>query len=259
MTASSFAIRDSVTMFRRDLRRALRFPGMTLSGILTPLLMMLLFVYVLGGMMSGGLAGGSYLDYVAPAMIVMTVCMGSALTAVNLSMDMNEGIIARFRTMAIFRPSVLVGIVAGSVLRTMISVVIVLAAAVLLGFRPVAGPLEWLAALGLTAFMTIAIQWLSVSIGLRAKSPGGANGATLPLQFGTFISSAFVDPATMPAAVGWFAENQPLTPIIDTIRGLLLGTPIGSDWIVALAWCTAITAYCFVRSRAIFNREPRRI
>lgn len=260
MTASvsTFALRDCRTMFQRDLRRAMRFPAMTVSGILTPVVMLLLFVFVFGGMMETSVTGGRYIDYVAPAMVVMTVGMGAAVTAVNLAMDMGEGIVSRFRTMAIFQPALLVGIVAGSVLRTMVSVVVVLAVAVLCGFRPNATPLEWVAALGLAALFTIAIQWIAIAIGLRSRTPGGANGATLPIQFGPFLSSAFVDPSTMPTVIGWIAENQPMTPIIDTFRGLLMGTPIGSDWIVALAWCAAITAFGYNRSRAAYRRRPTR-
>lgn len=257
--SATFAIRDSATMFRRDLRRAVRFPAMTLAGILTPVILMLVFVFVLGGQIGSTLGGGSYVNYVAPAIIIMMVCTGSALTAVNIAIDMQEGLIGRFRTMAIYRPSILVGVVAGSTLRTMVSVVLVFAVAVLIGFRPTASLADWLAVLGLIAFLTMGVQWISVAIGLKAKGVGGANVATMPIQFGAFISSAFVDTATMPSAIAWFAENQPLTPIINTIRGLLLGTPIGSQWVIALAWCAAFTVYGYLRARAIFNREPRRI
>lgn len=256
--SATFAIRDSATMFRRDLRRSLRFPVMTLAGILTPVIIMLVFVFVLGGQM-GSTLGGSYVDYVAPAFVVMMVCTSSAFTSVNVAMDVQEGLIARFRTMAIYRPSIMVGVVAGSTLRTMISVLLVLGVAVLIGFRPSASPLAWLGALGLMTAFTVAIQWISVAIGLRAKSVGGANVATMPIQFGAFISSAFVDPATMTPAIAWFAENQPLTPVIDTMRGLLLGLPVGSDWAVALAWCVAFTVWGYFRARAVFNREPRRV
>jgi ABC-2 type transport system permease protein len=259
MTAATFPLRDSATMFRRDLRRALRYPVMTISGLLTPVSMMLLFVFVFGGAISASLGGGSYVDYLAPAIIIMTVCTGSALTAVNVATDMNEGVIARFRTMAIFRPAVLVGLVAGSVLRTMLAVLLVLGVALLIGFRPEASPLAWLGALGLIALLAIGIQWVSVSIGLRAKSAGGANGGTMLIQFGAFISSAFVNTDTMPSAVAWIAENQPLTPIIETMRGLLLGTPIGNEWMLAIGWCLAIATYGYLRARAAFNRDPKRV
>ncbi len=258
MSTLSHAISDSVTMLARDLRRALHYPLMTLSGIFMPLLMLLLFVNVFGGTMSAGLGVGSYIDYVAPAIIIMAVCSGSALTAVNVSADMTDGIMARFRTMAIFRPSVLVGPVIGSTIRTLVSVALVIGAAMLMGFRPAAGPLAWVAVTGMVALLTFAVQWLATAIGLVSRSPGGANTATLPLQFAAFISSAFVDPASMPSGLAWFAENQPMTPIIDTVRGLLMDTPIGNSGGVAIAWCTAIALTGFLWARAVYDREPAR-
>jgi ABC-2 type transport system permease protein len=173
-------------------------------------------------------------------------------------MDMTEGVVARFRIMAISRASVLTGRVVGSMIRTLISVLLVIGVALIAGFRPTAGPIQWLAAFGFIALLTLALTWLAVALGMAAKSPAGANGSTLLLQFGPFISSGFVRPATMPVGVRWFAENQPFTPMIETLRGLLLGTPIGNHAIIAIAWCVAIALCGYLWARVAYNRDPIR-
>src|SRR5438105_5454411 len=179
MSTLSFTLRDSATMLRRDVRHSLRRLSMTLSGLLTPIVTLVLFVYVFGGTLGAGLGntvhGGAYINYVAPAILLMTVGSGCATTAINLCMDMSEGIIARFRTMAISRASVLTGQVLGSLIRTMISVCLVLAVALLMGFRPSVNPVAWIAALGLIALLTLAITWIGVAFGLVGKTPAGAN------------------------------------------------------------------------------------
>src|SRR5215469_3730650 len=175
MSNFSLTLLDSATMLRRDFRHSLRNLTMTLSGLLTPIVMMLLFVYILGGAIGAGLGnvahGGSYINYVAPAIILMAVGSGCATTAINLCMDLSEGIITRFRTMAISRASVLTGQVLGSLLRTMITVGFVLGIALLMGFRPTASPAAWIAALGLIALLTLAITWMGVAFGLVGKTP----------------------------------------------------------------------------------------
>ena len=160
MSNLSFALRDSATMLRRDARHSLRYLPMTLSGIGTPTFMLLLFVYFFGGTLGAGLGDGAYINYVAPGIIIMAVGSGCATTAINLCMDMSEGIIARFRTMAIARSSVLTGQVLGSLIRTMITIVLVIGIALLMGFRPSAGPVAWIAALGLIALLTLAVTWM---------------------------------------------------------------------------------------------------
>jgi ABC-2 type transport system permease protein len=255
-------MRDSATMLRRDVRHSLRYLPMTLSGILTPVFMLLLFVEVFGGTLGAGLGGvsyhGAYINYVAPAIIIMTIGSGCATTAVNLCVDMNEGIIARFRTMAISRASVLIGPVLGNLIRTMISVGLVIAVALLVGFRPTGGPTSWLAAIGVIALFTFALTWLAVAFGLVTKSPAGANSLSLIPQFLLpFISSAFVRPESMPAGIRWFAENQPFTPVIDTLRGLLLGAPLGNSAGLAVAWCAGITVAGFLWARAAFSANLR--
>src|SRR5262249_12088798 len=166
MSNFSFALRDSTTMLRRDFRHSLRNFTMTLSGLFTPTITLALFVYVFGGAIGAGLGGGAYINYVAPAIIVMTIGSGCAATAIKLCMDLNEGIIARFRTMGIWRASVLTGQVIGSLLRTMVSVILVIGAAVLMGFRPTAGPVEWLAAIGVIVMFTFALTWMAVVFGM---------------------------------------------------------------------------------------------
>lgn len=248
-------------MLRRDVLHSLRRFSMTLSGLMVPIIMLLLFNYVFGGAIGAGLGGvahgGAYVNYLAPGIIIMTVGSGCATTAINLCMDLSEGIIARFRTMAIARTSVLTGQVIGSLIRTLITVGLVIGVALLMGFRPSANPVAWIAALGLIALFTLAITWMGVLFGLVGKTPAGANSLSLIFQLLAFTSSAFVSPDSMPAGVRWFAEYQPFTPVIDTLRGLLLGTPIGSNSaFLAVAWCVVLTLVGYLVARAVYNRAP---
>ena len=258
MSTVSLALRDSATMTRRDLRHSLRFPMMTISGMLVPVIFLLLFAGVFGHALSAGLGVGpaSYIDYLAPGILVMTAGFSAEATAVNVNMDFRLGIIDRFRTMAIARTSVLTGQVAGSLIRTMVTAVLVVAVAVGLGFRSGADAAAWIAAAGLFAALTFALTWLTVAFGLFAKTPGGANSLSLIPAILPFVSSAFVPTAAMPAGVRWFAENQPFTPIIDTMRGLLTGTAIGNSAIVAVAWCAVIALAGYLWARALYNRGP---
>ncbi len=262
MSNPSLALRDSATMFRRDVRHSLRNPMITLSGILVPILMLVLFNYVFGGAIGAGLGegthGGSYLNYLAPGIIVMTIGSGSATTAINLCTDLGEGIIARFRTMAIFRASVLAGKVLGSLIRTLITAGFVILVALLMGFRPTTDPVAWLATLGLIALFALAITWMSVVFGLLGQTPAGANSLSLIFQLLAFTSSAFVSPDSMPAGFRWFAEYQPFTPVINTVRGLLLGTPIGNNAVLAVVWCVGLTLVGFLWAQAIYNRATAR-
>jgi ABC-2 type transport system permease protein len=262
MSNLSFTLRDSATMLRRDVLHSLRRLSMTLSGLGTPVVMLVLFDYVFGGTLGAGLGGvahgGAYINYLAPGIILMTVGSGCETTAINLCMDMSEGIIARFRTMAISRASVLTGQVLGSLIRTLITIVLVIGVALLMGFRPTAGPVAWIAALGLIALFTFAVTWMGVVFGLVGKTPAGANSLSLIFLLLPFISSAFVRPDSMPVGVRWFAEYQPLTPVIDTLRGLLLGTPIGNSAVLAVAWCVGLALIGYLWARAIYNRNPVR-
>lgn len=259
MSSISYAARDTMTIVGRDLRHSLRNFAMTLSGVGTPAITMLLFVYVFGGTMGAGLGGvahgGSYINYVAPAMIIMTVGSGCATTAVSLVVDMNEGIITRFRTMAIARGSVLTGQVIGSLIRTLISVCLVIGVALLMGFRPTINPLAWLEAFGITVLFGLAITWFGVVFGLVGKTPAGANSLSLIFQLLLpFTSSAFASPAAMTPAVRWFVEHQPFTPAIDTLRGLLLGAPIGNSAVLAIIWSVGLAVIGYVWAMAVYNR-----
>ena len=232
-TPTTCAVWDSATMLRRDVRHSLRRPSMTISGMAVPIVFLLLFVGVFGNTLRAGLiamsqGSGGYTDYLTPGIIVMTAGAAAAATAINVCMDMREGIIARFRTMGIARASVLTGQVVGSVTRTLVSAAAVTAVAIGLGFRPSANWVEWLAAVGLFTLLTLALTWLAMAFGLVANTPAGANSLSLIPEFLPFVSSAFVPAASMPAGVRWFAEHQPFTPVIETLRGLLTGARSGT-------------------------------
>jgi ABC-2 type transport system permease protein len=262
MTTRAHAVSDSATMLRRNLRHALRYPSMSVSVVAMPVIFLLLFVYVFGGTLGAGLRGAPggdrYVDYVVPGIILLTAASASMSTAVSVCVDMTEGIVARFRTMAIFRPAVLTGHVAGSMIQTMASMGLVIGAALLIGFRPTADPARWIAAVGVLAMLTLALTWLAVALGLVAKSPEAASSLPLPLMLLPFLGSGFVPTSSMSAGVRWFAGNQPFTPIIETLRGLLTGTPIGHNAVLAVAWCAGITLACYLWARAAYNRGPVR-
>ena len=234
MTSVSYARRDAATMLRRNLRHMLRYPSMTLILIGMPVVFLLLFVYVFGGTLGAGLGAGpgagpgwasggraAYIAYVVPGILMMTVASAAQGTAISVAMDMTEGIIARFRTMAISRASVLTGHVLGSVIQTMLSITVVIAVALLIGFRPTAGPLAWLAAIGVLAMFTFALTWLSVAFGLVAKSVEAASNLPMFLVLLPFFGSGFVPTRSMPTVLRWFADYQPFTPVTETLRGLL--------------------------------------
>ncbi|WP_225805615.1 ABC transporter permease [Streptomyces sp. NK15101] len=261
MSTPSPAVRDTTTMLRRNLLHARRYPSLTLNLLLTPIMLLLLFVYVFGDTMSAGLGGGGradYLAYLLPGLLLMTIGSTTIGTAVSVSTDMSEGIIARFRTMAIHRGSVLTGHVIGSVLQAVLSVVLVGAVGVAIGFRaPQATALEWLAAFGLLVLFATALTWIAVGMGLVSPNAEAASNNAMPLIFLPLISSTFVPVAQMP---GWFqpiAQYQPFTPAVETLRGLLLGTEIGHNGWLALAWCLALTVLGHLWSKKVFNRDPR--
>ncbi|MFF5338581.1 ABC transporter permease [Streptomyces sp. NPDC013181] len=258
MSTLSLAVRDSATMLRRNLLHARRYPSLTLNLLLTPVMLLLLFVYVFGDTMSGGAGRDAYIAYIVPGILLMTIGSTVVGTAVSVTMDMTEGIVARFRTMAIHRGSVLFGHVAGSVLRTLLSVVIVGAVGVAMGFRSVdATALEWLAAFGLLALFALAFTWIAVGMGLGSPNVEAASNNATPMILLPLISSAFVPLESMP---GWFrpvAEYQPFTPTIETLRGLLLGTEIGHNGWLAAGWCVALTVLGYLWSKAQFNRDPK--
>lgn len=263
MTTLSDAVSDSATMLRRNLRHMVRYPSMTLMLIGMPVVLLLLFVYVFGGTLGAGLGDptggrGAYIDYVTPGILLMTVASSAQGTAISVATDMTEGIIARFRTMAISRASVLTGHVVGSMIQTMLSLAVVTGVAVLVGFRPTATPVEWIAAIGLLAAFTLAITWLSVALGLVSQSVETASNLPMFLILLPFLGSGFVPTDSMPTALRWFAEYQPFSPVIETLRGLLLGAPVGTNAVLAAAWIVAIAAFGYLWAKRLFERRSAR-
>jgi ABC-2 type transport system permease protein len=260
MTTLALAARDSATMTRRSLRHVLRYPITLVVAVAVPVLLLLLFVGVFGALKAGLSAAShiSYIDYVMPGIIVMTAAYGSSVTAQSVNRDSTEGIIARFRAMAISPASVLTGHVVSALVRTLVSVALVIAVAIGLGFRPDADAGRWLAAVGITALLALALTWLAVPFGLVSKTPEGLSGFILVVQLLPFISSAFVPPGQMSGSVRWFAAHQPFTPVIDTLRGLLTGTPIGDSALAAVVWCAGLALAGYLWARALSRRDVNR-
>ncbi|WP_369173426.1 ABC transporter permease [Streptomyces sp. R28] len=263
MSSLSLALRDSTTMLRRNLLHARRYPSLTLNLLLTPVMLLLLFAYIFGDVMSAGIGDGGadrseYLAYLVPGILMLTIGGTTIGSAVSVSTDMSEGIIARFRTMAIHRGSVLVGHVVGSVLQCVMSVVLVGAVAVAIGFRATdATVLEWILAVGLLTLVSLALTWIAVGMGLVSPNAEAASNNAMPLMVLPLLSSAFVPVDAMP---GWFqpiAEYQPFTPAIETLRGLLLGTEIGNNGWLAVAWCLGLALLGHVWSKSLFDRDPK--
>jgi ABC-2 type transport system permease protein len=258
----TYALRDSSTMLRRNLRHLQRYPGLSLFPILGPVVFLLLFVYVFGGTLGNGITPGggraAYVNFLTPGILLFTVLGAANTTAISVAKDMSEGIIARFKTMRIWRPAVLAGHVLGSLILTLISLAIVIAVALLIGYHANGSPLRWLAAVGLLVLLAIALIWLTVAFGLNAKSVETASNMPMLLILLPFLSSAFVPVASMPAAVRWFAENQPFTPITNTLRRLLANQHVGSVGMTAVAWCLAITAAAYLWARYLYNRREAR-
>ena len=247
----TYALTDSLTMLRRNLRRLRRYPSLTLFIAGIPVVLLLLFVYVFGGTLGAGI-GDDYVDYVTPGILLFTVVGAAQSTAIQVSTDMTEGIIARFRTMAIWRASVIAGHVIASVLQILASVVAVLAVALLIGFHPTAGVLDWLAATALIVLVAFAVTWFAVGCGLYAKDVATASNLPMVLLLLPFLGSGFVPTDSMPAGLAWFAAHQPFTPINETLRGLLLGGP--TQTATAVAWCLGATAVGYVWSLRLYNR-----
>jgi ABC-2 type transport system permease protein len=250
-------------MLRRSLRHILRYPSMTVILLGMPIIFLLLFVYVFGETLGAGLGAGSggraaYANYLTPGILLITVAAAAQGTAISVAMDMAAGLIARFRTMPIVRTSVLTGHALGSFLQTMMSIALVIGVAFAVGFRPTAGAVDWAAAIGLLALFTLALTWLSVAFGLVAKSPETASNLPTFLVLLPFLGSGFVPTDSMPGALRWFAEYQPFTPVTETLRGLLSGSAIGNNAVIALAWSIAITVLSYLWANRLFLRSPVR-
>jgi ABC-2 type transport system permease protein len=252
MTALAWAAADCATLIRRSLKHVLRNVDSLLMGFMLPVILLLLFVYVFGGAMN---TDGAYVDYVVPGIIILCAGFGSATTAVSVATDMAEGIIDRLRSLPILSSAVLIGHVVASVARNAISTALVIGTAFLAGFRPHADLLHWLGALGVLLLFMVAISWVAVCLGLLARSAEGANGFTFAILFLPYLSSAFVPTETMPAAVRAFAAHQPVTPVTETVRGLLMGTPIGSNGWIAVAWLVGLLVASFAAATILFRRR----
>lgn len=262
MTAISTYLTDSSTMLRRNLRHMRRYP-MIFFVVGIPIVFLLLFVYVLGGTLGAGLGGitggrAEYIAYVIPGILVLTVSGGAQGTAISVAMDLTEGIVARFRTMSISRAAFLSGHVLANVLQTMLAIVIVVVVALVIGFRPTTGPLEWLGAAGLLTLVAVALTWIAVALGMVTKSVEAASNLPMPLLLLPFFGSGFVPTESMPDPLRWFADNQPFTPIMETLRLLLLGGEIGATGLIAVAWCVAITLVGYLWARRLYDRDPAR-
>jgi ABC-2 type transport system permease protein len=263
----TYPMRDSLTMLRRNLRHMQRYPSLTLMLLGQPILLLLLFVYVFGGTLGNGLGNAgadgatgreAYIGFVTPTVLIITITGAVLGTAISVATDMTQGIIARFRTMSISKASVLTGHVIGTLIQTVLGLTVVLSVALLIGFRPSAGPVEWLAVAGLLVLITIALTWMAVALGLKAKSVETASNTPLVFTLLPFVGSGFVPNDSLPDWLRWFAEYQPFTPMIKTIRGLLLGTPIGHNGLLAVGWCVLLTIVGYAWSKAMFRKERTR-
>ena len=244
---------DTAVLLGRSMRHIARSVDTIITTAITPIALMLLFVYVFGGAINSG--PGNYVDYLLPGIMLIAIASGIAYTAMRLFVDLKSGIFERFHSMPISRASVLWAHVLTSLVANGLTLVIIVAVALAMGFRTSASLLAWLAVAGILALFTLALTWLAVIAGLSARSMDGATGFSYVLIFLPFISSAFVPTNTMPGAVRVFAENQPVTSIVNTIQNLFAGRPIGSDIWVALAWCAGILVIAYVFAMIVYRRK----
>jgi ABC-2 type transport system permease protein len=244
---------DSAVLLKRSLRHVARSLDTIITTAIMPIAFMLLFVYVFGGAINTGT--GSYVNYLLPGILLITIASGISYTAYRLFLDMKSGIFERFQSMPIARSSVLWAHVLTSLVANLISVVVVVLVALLMGFRSGAGVLAWLAVAGIVVLFTLALTWLAVIPGLSAKSVDGASAFSYPLIFLPFISSAFVPTTTMPGPVRAFAENQPVTSIVNAIRALFTQQPVGTDIWIALGWCVGILVVAYAFAMRIYHRK----
>jgi ABC-2 type transport system permease protein len=248
------ALHDMRVLTGRSMRHILRSPDTIITVAIMPIAFMLLFVYVFGGAISTGT--GRYVNYLLPGILLIAIATGISYTAVRIFADTQKGIFARFHSMPISRSSALWGHVLTSLVSNAITLVIIVAVALLMGFRSGASVAAWLAVIGILALFTLALTWLAVVPGLTAKSIDGASAFSYPLIFLPFISSAFVPTATMPTPVRVFAENQPVTSIVESIRSLLSEKPVGTDIWVALGWCVGLTIVAYFFAMKAYRRVP---
>lgn len=250
---TTHAVGDTAVLTGRSLRHILRSPDTIITTAVMPIAFLVLFVFVFGGAIDVGAA--AYVDYLLPGILLITVASGIAYTAYRLFLDLQAGIVERFQSMPIARSSVLWAHVLTSLVANLVSVAIVIAAALLMGFRSGAGVLAWLGVAGILVLFTLALTWIAVIAGLSAKTVDGASAFSYPLILLPFVSSAFVPTESMPGPVRWFAEHQPVTSIVDAIRALLAQQPVGSELWIALAWCSGILVVAAVLATALYRRK----
>ena len=242
---------DTAALTGRSLRHVLRSPDTIITTAITPIAMLLLFVYVFGGAIDTG--GVEYVDYLLPGILLITVASGIAYTAYRLFTDVSSGIFERFQAMPVARSAVLWAHVLTSVVANLVALALVVLVAVAMGFRSGAGVLAWLEVAGILVLFTLVLTWLAVIPGLTARSADGVSGFSYPLIFLPFVSSAFVPTESMPGPVRWFAENQPVTSIVDTLRHLLAGQPVGTTAWTALAWCLGLLVVAYALAMRVYR------
>jgi ABC-2 type transport system permease protein len=258
--STSLAVTDTATMLRRNLLHMKRYPSLTIMLMGQPVLFLLLFVFVFGNTLGAGIAGAGggrsdYLTYITPAIVVMAVASVALGTAVSVASDMTQGIVARFRTMPIARVSVLAGHVGGAIVQTGLAVAVTFGVALALGYRPDAGVADWLGVVGVVLLLATAVTWLTVALGVAADSVETASNTPMPLVLLPFLGSGFVPTDTMPAGIRWFAEYQPFTPVMETLRGLLAGTPSAHDAVLAVGWCILISVLSAIWGVRLYHRK----
>ena len=253
---TTYVVGDTAVMLKRSLRHILRSPDTIITTAITPIAMLQLFVYVFGGSIdTGGGPGEKYVNYLLPGILLITVASGVAYTSYRLFLDLQSGIFERFQSMPIARSAALWGHVLTSLVANFISLALVVLVALAMGFRSGAGVLAWLAVVGILVIFTLALTWLAVIAGLAAKTTDGAGGFAYPLLFLPFLSSAFVPTENMPGPVRWFAENQPVTSIVNTIRNLYAEQPVGNDIWLALAWCVGLLVVAYGLAMRTYRRK----
>ncbi|PRY56187.1 ABC transporter permease [Glycomyces artemisiae] len=261
MSTLAHTVSDTSTMLNRQLKHMLRYPSLTVMLVGMPVVFLLLFVYVFGGTIGDGLGGPTggreaYLTYLTPGMLLMAIVAAVQGTAISVAMDMTEGIVDRFRTMKIARVSVLTGHVIASVLQSFLCMAVLLAVAVAIGFRPEATPLGWLGLVGVLALISFGLTWLTVGMGMSAKSVEEASNTPMILMLLPFLGSAFVPTESMPTVIQYFADYQPFTPFIEVVRALLFDNPVeGADLILTAAWSIGLALLGYTISKKKFNKR----
>jgi len=246
-------LKDSWIMFKRCLLISTRNPETVAMAIITPFFLMLLFGTIFGGVADMG--DINYIDFIVSGIILQSVAQGSQFAAINITTDMTKGIIDRFRSMPISKAAVLIGHATASILRNTVTAAVIIGTAFLIGFRPSGGLVDWLIIVGIFMLFIVAISWIAIFFGLLSKTAESTSGYMFPLFILPFLSSGFAPTETMPRALRWFAANQPMTPIIDSTRALMLGWPTGNSIWLAIAWCVAITVIAFIAAVQVYKRK----